>query len=103
VSYPNQEQAAVLGHLHGTLLVFAPVGMPQELKLVVTFSNRAAKYMHAAKPCRIQTLQELCARTLLALLPKRVPYRPLQSEADKKYEARTAGMIRSWAIASCHD
>jgi DNA helicase-2/ATP-dependent DNA helicase PcrA len=88
MSYPNQEQAAVLGHLHGTLLVLAPagtgktrlmadrlaaviaVGMPPELTLGVTFTNRAAEHMRTAvkesgnteaKKCVIQTFHSLCA------------------------------------------
>jgi DNA helicase-2/ATP-dependent DNA helicase PcrA len=88
VSYPNQEQAAVLGQLHGTLLVLAPAGtgktrlmadrlaavitagMAPELTLGVTFTNRAAEHMcaavqvscgAAAKQCRIQTFHGLCA------------------------------------------
>jgi len=58
MSYPNPEQAAVLGHLDGTLLVFALAGtgktrlmadrlaavtargMPPEKILGVTFTNR---------------------------------------------------------------
>ena len=88
MSYPNQEQAAVLSHLHGTLLVLAPAGtgktrimadrlaaviatgMPPEKTLGVTFTNRAAEHMRAAvaiscgadaKDCRIQTFHGLCA------------------------------------------
>lgn len=88
MSYPNQEQAAVLGHLHGTLLVLAPAGtgktrlmadrlaavirdgIPPEFTLGVTFTNRAAEHMRtavqvacgaAAKQCRIQTFHGLCA------------------------------------------
>ncbi len=88
MTYPNQEQAAVLGHLHGTLLVLAPAGtgktrlmadrlaaviaagMPPELTLGVTFTNRAAEHMRTAvkesgnpeaKKCVIQTFHSLCA------------------------------------------
>jgi len=88
MTYPNPEQAAVLNHLHGTLLVLAPAGtgktrlmadrlaaviatgMPPELTLGVTFTNRAAEHMRAAvrescgdhaKHCRIQTFHGLCA------------------------------------------
>ena len=88
MSYPNHEQQAVLGHLYGTLLVLAPAGtgktrlmadrlaaviadgMPPELTLGVTFTNRAAEHMRAAvrvscgaaaKECRIQTFHSLCA------------------------------------------
>jgi DNA helicase-2/ATP-dependent DNA helicase PcrA len=88
VTYPNQDQAAVLGHLHGTLLVLAPAGtgktrlmadrlaavitagMSPEHTLGVTFTNRAAEHMRAAvqhscgtaaKQCRIHTFHGLCA------------------------------------------
>jgi DNA helicase-2/ATP-dependent DNA helicase PcrA len=88
MSYPNQEQSAVLSHLDGTLLVLAPAGtgktrlmanrlagviasgMPPELTLGVTFTNRAAEHMRTAvrescgahaKDCRIQTFHGLCA------------------------------------------
>jgi DNA helicase-2/ATP-dependent DNA helicase PcrA len=88
MTYPYQDQAAVLRHLHGTLLVLAPAGtgktrlmadrlaavitegMPPELTLGVTFTNRAAEHMRAAvqiscgaaaKQCRIQTFHGLCA------------------------------------------
>ncbi len=88
MSYPNHEQAAVLNHLGGTLLVLAPAGtgktrlmadrlasviaagMPPELTLGVTFTNRAAEHMRGAvrescgdhaKNCRIQTFHGLCA------------------------------------------
>jgi hypothetical protein len=91
MSYPNHEQAAVLRHLHGTLLVLAPAGtgktrlmadrlaavitagMSPELTLGVTFTNRAAEHMRAAvqhscgaaaKQCRIQTFHGLCASIL---------------------------------------
>jgi DNA helicase-2/ATP-dependent DNA helicase PcrA len=72
MSYPNQEQAAVLSHLDGTLLVLAPAGtgktrimadrlaaviangMPPEKTLGVTFTNRAAEHMRSAvrQSCR---------------------------------------------------
>ncbi len=88
MTYPNHEQAAVLRHLHGTLLVLAPAGtgktrlmadrlasvistgMPPERTLGVTFTNRAAEHMRTAvkescgadaKDCRIQTFHGLCA------------------------------------------
>jgi DNA helicase-2/ATP-dependent DNA helicase PcrA len=88
MTYPNHEQAAVLDHLHGTLLVLAPAGtgktrlmadrlaaviatgMPPGLTLGVTFTNRAAEHMRGAvkescgdhaKHCRIQTFHGLCA------------------------------------------
>lgn len=88
MSYPNRDQAAVLGHLHGTLLVLAPAGtgktrlmadrlaavitagMPPERTLGVTFTNRAAEHMRTAvkesgnseaKKCVIQTFHSLCA------------------------------------------
>lgn len=88
MSYPNHEQAAVLSHLNGTLLVLAPAGtgktrlmadrlaaviaagMPPELTLGVTFTNRAAEHMRTAvkqsgnleaKKCVIQTFHSLCA------------------------------------------
>ena len=86
MSYPNPEQAAVLSHLDGTLLVLAPAGtgktrlmadrlaamlargMPPEKTLGVTFTNRAAEHMRSAvrescgadaKDCRIQTFHGL--------------------------------------------
>jgi superfamily I DNA/RNA helicase len=88
MTYPNPEQRQVLDHLHGTLLVLAPAGtgktrimadrlaaviaagMPPEVTLGVTFTNRAAEHMRgavlescgpAAKLCRIQTFHSLCA------------------------------------------
>ena len=88
MSDPNQEQAAVLSHLDGTLLVLAPAGtgktrlmadrlaaviakgLPPEKTLGVTFTNRAAEHMRSAvrescgahaKDCRIQTFHGLCA------------------------------------------
>jgi len=91
MNYPNPEQAAVLSHLDGTLLVLAPAGtgktrlmadrlaaviargMPPEKTLGVTFTNRAAEHMRSAvrescgadaKDCRIQTFHGLCAHVL---------------------------------------
>lgn len=88
MSYPNQEQQAVIRHLEGTLLVLAPAGtgktrvmadrlaavlaagMPPGATLGVTFTNRAAEEMRravalvcgaAARDCRIQTFHSLCA------------------------------------------
>jgi DNA helicase-2/ATP-dependent DNA helicase PcrA len=88
MSYPNPEQCAVLDHLDGTLLVLAPAGtgktrlmadrlakaieagMPPDLTLGVTFTNRAAEHMRGAvrescgdhaKRCRILTFHGLCA------------------------------------------
>lgn len=88
MNYPNEQQKAVLHRLHGTLLVLAPAGtgktrimadrlaaviadgMPPELTLGVTFTNRAAEQMRnavkiscgsSAKECRIQTFHSLCA------------------------------------------
>ncbi|MEI6655020.1 MAG: UvrD-helicase domain-containing protein, partial [Verrucomicrobiota bacterium] len=88
MSYPNEEQQAVLRQLYGTLLVLAPAGsgktriMANRLAAViadgvapgstlgVTFTNRAAEQMYlavrgacgsAATECRIQTFHSLCA------------------------------------------
>lgn len=88
MSYPNEEQQAVLQQLYGTLLVLAPAGtgktriMANRLAAViadgiapggtlgVTFTNRAAEQMRkavrevcgaAAADCRIQTFHSLCA------------------------------------------
>ena len=88
MTYPNPEQRQILRHLHGTLLVLTPAGtgktrlmadrlaaviatgMPPEVILGVTFTNRAAEHMRgavlescgpAAKHCRIQTFHSLCA------------------------------------------
>lgn len=88
MNYPNPKQRQVLDHLHGALLVLAPVGtgktrlmadrvaaviatgMSPELTLGVTFTNHAAEHMRtavlgscgpAAKLCRIQTFHSLCA------------------------------------------
>ena len=88
MSYPNEEQQAVLRQLYGTLLVLAPAGtgktrimanrlaaviadgMPPGSTLGVTFTNRAAEQMRiavrdvcgsAATECRIQTFHSLCA------------------------------------------
>ena len=88
MSYPNEEQTAVLRQLYGTLLVLAPAGtgktrimanrlaaviadgMPPGSTLGVTFTNRAAEQMRIAvrdvcgsdaAECRIQTFHSLCA------------------------------------------
>ncbi|MEI6702273.1 MAG: UvrD-helicase domain-containing protein [Deltaproteobacteria bacterium] len=88
MSYPNDEQQAVLQQLYGTLLVLAPAGtgktrimanrlaaviadgMPPGSTLGVTFTNRAAEQMRLAvrdvcgsdaAECRIQTFHSLCA------------------------------------------
>jgi DNA helicase-2/ATP-dependent DNA helicase PcrA len=88
MSYPNEQQQAVLRQLYGTLLVLAPAGtgktriMANRLAAViadgmapgstlgVTFTNRAAEQMRiavrdacgaVATDCRIQTFHSLCA------------------------------------------
>ncbi|MCX6878649.1 MAG: UvrD-helicase domain-containing protein [Verrucomicrobia bacterium] len=88
MSYPNEEQQAVLRQLFGTLLVLAPAGtgktrimanrlaaviaagIPPGSTLGVTFTNRAAEQMRNAvrdacgsdaTECRIQTFHSLCA------------------------------------------
>lgn len=103
MSYHNQEQAAVLSHLDGTLLVLAPAGtgktriiadrlaaviangMPPEKTLGVTFTKCAAEHMRSAvrescgvtaKDCRIQTFHGLCSWML------RVEARDLGLPAD---------------------
>ncbi len=67
MSYPNQEQAAVLSHLHGMLLVLAPAGtgktriMADRLAAVIK-NGRATKTLlriadrHAARPSPIAAL-----------------------------------------------
>ncbi len=68
MSYPNNEQKAVLAHLYGTLLVLAPAGtgktrimadrlaavisegMRPDKTLGVTFTNRAAEYSSPESP-----------------------------------------------------